>query len=164
MIRGLLILLLFLGGVALSEFYFKKFQALEGEKLVRSEVRDIEIKLYGEKGLEWVILGEKLFMEGSNLRIEKSVMLSGGYRIESEALLLNRKTRKGLLRGEVEITGEDLYLKTTDAYIDFGRSVAWGENRILLRRGGNIIRGRGFKIVFRPFRVTINEVESVHPS
>jgi len=164
MIKGLGILLLFLGGVTLSEFYFKKFQALEGEKFIRSEVRNIEIKLYGERGLEWIILGKTLFMEGSNLRIEKSVMLSGGYRIESDALLLNKHTKKGLLKGEVEITGEDLYLKTKDAYIDFTKSVAWGKKELLLKRGGNIIKGRGFKIVFRPFRVTINEVESVHPS
>ncbi len=164
MIKGFLIILLFLVGVGLSEIYVKEFQKLRNVSFVKSELKEVELKIYGEKGLEWKIYGEKLLSVGRRVEILKPLILTEGYRIISRKLLFNKANKKGILVGDTELFGKELYVKTRDAHIDFKRGTVKGRDRIFLRRKGNEIRGEGFTITFKPFKVIINEVESSHPA
>ncbi len=164
MIKGFLIVIIFLLGVGLSEIYVKEFQKLKNISLVKSELKGVELRIYGEKGLEWKIYGKKLLSVGKNVEIESPTILTEGYRIISQSLSFNKANKKGVLKGETELFGEDLYVKTKDANIDFNKGVVWGKERIFLKRKGNVVKGRGFTITFKPFKVIINEVESTHPA
>lgn len=164
MIKGLLIVLLFLIGAGISEIYVKEFRKLRNVSLVKSELKEVELRIYGEKGLEWRIYGKKLLSVGRNVEIESPTILTEGYRIISQALSFNKASKRGILRGETELFGEELYVRTRNANIDFNKGVVWGKERIFLRRKGNVVRGRGFTITFKPFKVIINEVESTHPA
>ncbi|NPA32321.1 MAG: LPS export ABC transporter periplasmic protein LptC [Aquificae bacterium] len=150
--------------VALSEAYLSVYERLREEKLTRSKLLRVVITLYGKRGAEWVIRGEELVYEGGKAVILRALVRGGEYTIRAKRLIFDRLSSRGLLEGDVEITGPDLYIKTERAFIDFKRNVAWGDGDVLVRRKGNLIRGRGFKIYFKPFRVILDEVKSVHPS
>ena len=164
MIKGLLIVFLFFAGVYLTEEYVKEFQKLKNVSLVKSELRGIELRIYGEKGLEWKIYGEKLLSIGKNVNIYKPTILTDGYTIKSQRLVFNKASKKGSLLGDTEVFGEDLYVKTKNASIDFNKGVVQGRERIFLKHKGSVVKGRGFTITFKPFKVIINEVESSHPT
>ncbi|HID65988.1 MAG TPA: hypothetical protein EYP32_03850 [Aquificaceae bacterium] len=162
MVKGVLLILLFVALAFLFEVYVKKYKAIENVKIVKSEVLEVLISLYGNKGTEWIVKGEKLFYQLSNLVIKDPEIKSGSYRILAGSLHLNKYSKKGILENGVEIFGPDLYLRTLNAYIDFEENTAWGYQELLLRRGGNLIKGKGFKIFFKPFKVIIDEVKSIH--
>ena len=164
MIKGILLIFFFLVGIVISEFYVREFQKLRNLSLVKSEVREIELRIYGKKGLEWKILGKKLFSFRGKVEIIKPIILTEGYKIISESLIFNRQEDTGFLKGNTELFGENLYVKTKDAFIDFKQGVVRGKEEIYLRRGENVVSGRGFTITFKPFKVIINEVESTHPA
>ncbi len=164
MAKGFLIVLFFLLGAGLSEIYVKEFQKLKNVSLVKSELKDIELRIYGDEGLEWKIYGEEFLSVGKEIEIKKPTILTEGYRIISQGMVFNKDSKKGVLKGETELFGEELYVKTQNANIDFNRGIVWGEEKVFLKRKGNIIKGRGFTITFKPFKVIINEVESIHPT
>jgi len=162
MVKGVLLILLFVTLAFLFEVYVKKYKAIENVKIVKSEVIKVLISLYGNRSTEWIVKGEKLFYQLSNVIIKNPEIKSGNYRILAESLSLNKYSKRGILEKGVEIFGPDLYLQTLKAYIDFKENTAWGHREIILRRGGNLIKGRGFKIFFKPFKVIIDEVKSIH--
>ncbi|AAC07890.1 LPS export ABC transporter periplasmic protein LptC [Aquifex aeolicus] len=162
MIRGFFLILLFLLLAFFSENYVRSLEKLKEEITVRSELKGVEIQLYGEKGLEWRIQGKTLTYADNQVVINEPVIRTQDYTITSEKLYMNKKTRKGRLEGNVEIRGPNLYLRTTNAYIDLVKNISWGYNELILRKDTNVIKGRGFKIFFKPFKVQINEVESIH--
>jgi len=162
MLKGFILISLFLVFVLISENYVRSLEKLKGEKTVRSELKDVEIFLYGERGLEWRIKGKSLTYVGSDVVINEPIISTNAYTITSKRFYMNKYTRKGRLEGTVEIRGPEFYLKTENAYIDLVKNTAWGYGNLILRKGTNVIKGRGFKIFFKPFKVHINEVESIH--
>jgi len=162
MIKGILLILAFLLFSLISESYVRSLEKLKGEREVKSELREVEIQLYGKKGLEWKIQGTTLTYVSSHVVVKNPVIRTENYTITSERLYMDRNSRRGRLEGKVEIRGPNLYLRTLNAYVDLVKNVAWGYERLILRKDSNVIRGRGFKIFFKPFKVHINEVESIH--
>ncbi|GAB6065909.1 LPS export ABC transporter periplasmic protein LptC [Aquifex pyrophilus] len=162
MLKGFLLIIFFLSGVLFSELYVKEYLSLEEYNLVRSKVEDVHIKVFTGEGKVWDVRGKELLYERGVAIVKKSVIRGGGYTIKAERLYLNRRKKKGKLEGNVEIFGEDMYLRTRTAYVDFKENRAWGYDEIILRKEKNVIRGKGFKISFKPFKVIIDEVKSIH--
>ncbi len=162
MLKGSFLILLFLLGVLFSEYYVRVYLSLEEYNLVRSNVENVLIKVFTDEGQIWNVKGKELIYEKGIAIIKRSVIQGGGYTIKAERLYLNRREKRGRLEGGVEIFGKDMYLRTTSAYVDFKKNEAWGYEDIILRKGKNVIRGKGFKISFKPFKVIIDEVKSIH--
>lgn len=160
MVRGFLIVLIFLLGVGISERYVRGFEKLESASFVKSELKGVELRIYGEKGLEWKVYGERLLSIEEKVEVEGPLILTEGYKVASEGLTFDRANKGGVLKGTAEVFGEELYVRTRDANIDFNRGVVWGKEEIFLKFKGNTVRGKGFTINFKPFKVIINEVES----
>ncbi len=161
-LKAFLIVISFLISVIIFHKYFKEISKVKSVSEVKSVVYGVEIRLYGQEKLEWIVEGKKLLLKGSNLKIEKPTIKTEGYLIKSEELFLNKFKKRGFLKGNVEIFGKDLYVRTDEAYIDFLKNKAWGNKKLVIRKEKNFVKGKGFEIHFKPFKMSINEVESIH--
>jgi len=155
---------LFVAAVALSELYVRSFLTLKTGGRLESVVYGVRMEVHGKEGLEWLVFGKEMRSLKDEVLLREAVLRTGPYTILSGELVLYRTRKKAELREGVEMFGPELYLKTEEALVDFNSSTVTGDGKLYLKRSSNEIRGRGFKIEFRPFRVTIYEVESLHPS
>ncbi len=128
----------------------------------RSIAKEVEIRVVGESGEEWSIEGKELLSLGRTVRLREVIMRSRGYTVEAEEVVVDRRKNEAVLKGDVEIRGEALFVKTDSAKVNFNRSLITGDGEVFLWRGTNYFEGRGFRVNLNPLRVIIARVKAKH--
>ncbi|MDQ7082090.1 MAG: hypothetical protein Q9N34_03215 [Aquificota bacterium] len=77
-------------------------------------------------------------------------------------VLIDRRKKTARLKGDVQIRGDALFVKTDSAHVDFNRDLITGEGGVSLWRGTNYFEGKGFEVRLRPLRVIIGGVRAKH--
>jgi len=67
-----------------------------------------------------------------------------------------------VLRGDVEIRGTALFVKTDSAVVDFNRNLLYGRGEVQVWRSTNYIEGKSFRAYLKPLRVIIEGVRTKH--
>ena len=129
----------------------------------KSIARDIRIKVFGEGGEEWKVEGRELVSFGKEIHLLGVLLRSAsGYVVKADSITLLKDKNRGELKGEVEIRGEALFVKTERAMIDFNRNLLWGDGKVMVWKESNYIEGRGFRAYLNPLRVIIGSVKTKH--
>ncbi len=127
-----------------------------------SIARQVGIKVVGEGGAEWSIEGRELFSLGRLVRLQSVFMWSRGYVVKADQVVIDRHTNTADLKGNVEIRGEALFVKTEEAKVNFLKDTITGGGDVFLWRGTNYVEGRGFRVRLKPLRVIIGSVRAKH--
>ncbi|MDQ7039091.1 MAG: hypothetical protein Q9N26_07875 [Aquificota bacterium] len=128
----------------------------------RSVATDVSIKVVSEKGEEWLVEGTELISLGREVRLRRVLMRSGAYTVVAREVLIDRRKKTARLKGDVQIRGDALFVKTDSAHVDFNRDLITGEGGVSLWRGTNYFEGKGFEVRLRPLRVIIGGVRAKH--
>lgn len=153
-------LLLVLSSLAYIEELRKESKVYVQEKSI---ARNISIKVFGKGGEEWEVKGRELISFGKELYL-LDVLLSSksGYKVRADSITFQREKNKGILKGNVEIRGEALFVRTDEAVVDFNKNLLSGKSYVQVWRGMNYIEGKGFKAYLKPLRVIIGRVRTKH--
>ncbi|RLJ69929.1 hypothetical protein BCF55_0188 [Hydrogenivirga caldilitoris] len=159
LLHGLFLVFSF-GAVAYVSF-------LEGTSKVQTQekslARDVSIRVFGEDGEEWRVQGRELVSFGPELSLLDVLLKSkGGYEVKANTITFQRDKNLGVLKGNVEIRGEALFVKTENAIIDFSKNLLYGEGEVLVWKESNFIEGKGFKAYLKPLKVIISDVRTKH--
>ena len=153
-------ILLSVGSLAYIEKLSREAKVFVREKSI---ARDISIKVFGEGGEEWKVEGRELVSFGREIHLLGVFLRSAsGYVVKADSITLFRDRNKGELKGDVEIRGEALFVKTERAMIDFNRNLLWGYGKVMVWRESNFIEGKGFKAYLKPLKVIIGDVKTKH--
>lgn len=129
----------------------------------KSIARGIHIKVFGKEGQEWDVKGRELVSLGKELNLLSALLKSSnGYTISADSVTLYRDRNISVLRGNVTIVGKELKVNTEEATVDFSKNLIFGDKPVIVRTGNTLIKGKGFKAYFRPFRVIISDVRTKH--
>jgi len=155
-----LFLLLVLSSLAYIDRLRKESKVYVQEKSI---ARNIRIKVFGEGGEEWKVQGRELVSFGRELYLLEVLLTSrSGYAIRADSISFQREKNRGILKGNVEIRGEALFVKTDEAVVDFNRNLIYGKGNVKVWKGTNYIEGRGFKAYLKPLKVIIGKVRTKH--
>ena len=129
----------------------------------KSIAQEISIKVFGEGGEEWKLEGRELVSFGEEVHL-LGVLLrsSSGYVVRADSITFFRNSNRGELKGGVEIRGEALFVKTERAFIDFNRNILYGNGEVMVWKGRNFVKGKGFRAYLNPLRVIIGKVKTKH--
>jgi hypothetical protein len=122
----------------------------------------VSIKVYGKRGVEWELRGEKLYSIGAQVIMDKLTISSEEYVISALKGNIDRISGIGSLEGRVQIRGQALLIKTDRAMIDLRLKKVWGDGRIQVWRYKNYVSGEGYEIYLSPLKVIIKKVKSRH--
>ncbi|SHK51456.1 LPS export ABC transporter periplasmic protein LptC [Thermocrinis minervae] len=139
------------------ESYSLQVQKLEEQEM--GYIENVQIKTYGNKGLEWTIEGEKLYLVQDILVFDKASLYSQDFVIKTQRAVLDRLSGQGTLIGEVEYHSKDTLMRTENAHIDLKEGKVWGDGEITIVEEGRTIKGRGYTINFRPLSVDLKKAE-----
>ncbi len=128
----------------------------------RSIASDVGIKVVSDKGVEWSVEGKELISFGKEVKLYGVLMRSRDYTVVAREVVIDRERKTALLKGNVQIRGEALFVKTDSARVDFNRDLITGRGEVQLWRGTNYFEGEGFEVRLRPLRVIIGGVRAKH--
>ncbi len=129
----------------------------------RSIAKDIYIRVFGEGGEEWKVSGKELISFGEEINLIGVVLQStSGYLVSSRLTTLSRNKNTAILEGSVLIEGNDIYVRTERAVVDFNKNTIYGDSDVEVRKGNNLFFGRSFRAYLKPFRVIIEKVKTKH--
>jgi len=156
------LLLLLLAGVS-----FTYIESLRGKSVVqvreRSIAKHVRISVFGEGGEEWKVEGRELVSFGQELILLIVEMRSvSGYVVKANSITFKRDRNRGLLKGDVEIRGTALFVKTESAVVDFNQNLLYGDSGVKVWRSTNYIEGSSFRAYLKPLRVIIEGVRTKH--
>ncbi len=123
---------------------------------------NIEIKVFGEKGMEWTVKGESLNIDEPVVFFKNPVLKLDGYTIKADFAEVDRIKKVGNMKGNIEIFGEDLYAKTSEIFIDMNKNIIKGDTDIIIRRADHDISGKGFTMHLKPFKAIIGEAYATY--
>ena len=153
-------LLLVIGSLTYIDVLKKRSKIYVQEKSI---ARNVKIKVFGKAGEEWNVYGRELVSLGKELYLLEVLLSSkSGYSVKADSISLERLRNKGVLKGDVEIRGEALFVKTEEATIDFNRNILSGKEEVKIWRGTNYVEGKGFKAYLKPLRIIIGNVRTRH--
>ena len=126
-----------------------------------SVVERISIKVYGEDGVEWNVVGRVLSLQGEQVYLDAPVFESSkGDKISARRSDLNRSTGIGTLEGDVELTSAEFYARVDKARVDLKKSIISDEGSIYVKKGENWISGEGYTIDLKGGKVIIKRVRA----
>jgi len=156
------LILLILSGVSLTyiDMLQQKSRIEVQEKSIAKHVR---ISVFGEGGEEWKVEGRELVSFGRELILLMVELRSvSGYVVRANSITFRRDRNTGVLRGDVEIRGTALFVKTDSAVVDFNRNLLYGRGEVQVWRSTNYIEGKSFRAYLKPLRVIIEGVRTKH--
>ncbi len=127
-----------------------------------NEAVNIEIKVFGENGMEWTVKGTSLNIEEPLVYFGKPILKLNGYTIKADYAEVNRIEKEGIMRGNITIRGENLMAEAEEVYLDMDKNLLTGNGFISIKRGNHTIKGKGFTMYLRPFRAIINEADALY--
>jgi hypothetical protein len=154
-----LFLIFSLGSLAYIEKIRNESSIITKEKSI---AKNVMLKVYGEGGREWDLIGEELISLGKEIKLREVTIRSGGYVIRSSRILFKKDRNTAELKGNVEIRGEALFVKTSYAFADFNRNLIRGNEPVQVWKQRNYIEGKGFTAFLNPLRVIIKEANAKH--
>ncbi len=162
--KAILLHLLF---VTLSVVYLAYVDFIQGKAKIevkeKAIAKGVGIKVFGERGQEWSVQGRELVSVGRGLYLLEVLLVSAeGFKVRADSITLDRLRNVGRLKGNVEIRGEALFVKTQEAQVDFKRGLLKGEGPVQVWKGTNYVEGKGFVAYLKPFRVIISRVRTRH--
>ncbi len=134
---------------------------LRKEKSINRAV-NIEIKVFGENGMEWTVRGKSINIEEPVVYFGKPVLKLDGYTIKAQFAEVDRINKVGYMKGNILIEGKDLKAVTEELHIDMKKNILEGEGIITIRRKNTTIRGKGFVMYLKPFKAIIKEADALH--
>ncbi len=161
------VLLLHIAFLLLAGAALLYIESLRERSVVRVEEKSIakhvRISVFGEGGEEWKVEGKELVSFGQELILLIVELRSvSGYVVKADAITFKRDRNRGTLKGDVEIRGTALFVKTDSAVVDFNQNLLYGSTDVRVWRSTNYVEGKSFKAYLRPFRVIIEKVRTKH--
>jgi len=148
----------------ISLAYIEKIR--EESKIISKEssiATNVSMKVYGEGGREWELMGEELLSFGQEIKMKRvRIRSESGYVIKAEDLTFRKDRNTAFLSGSVEIRGEALFVKTERAFADLNKSIVRGDREVKVWKGRNYIEGVGFTANLRPLKVIISGAKAKH--
>jgi len=120
----------------------------------------INIKVFGSKGIEWRIKGERARLENSLVLMEQVEFRSEDTLLVADKALVDRITGEGFLEGNVKLHTKEGMLGTERAEVKLKEGIAYGDGYIVLRDKNGVVEGVGWNLHVKPLKVIIKNAKA----
>ncbi|ADC89495.1 hypothetical protein Thal_0862 [Thermocrinis albus DSM 14484] len=147
-----------LAAIIWSESYVKHLMKHSVSKSdPRSELTKVQIKVFGDNGLEWTVEGHTLNLEGRVINILDARMYTQKEEITAEKVTLDRETGQGKAEGRLVVKVEDFVIEGSEAVFDLRKGTVQTEKKVLITEKDRRVEGEGCYVQLRPLRVIIKK-------
>ena len=143
----------------LANLWIGSYRVLPPKREEVGILEGINIKVFGGKGIEWHIKGERARLENSQVLMEQVEFLSEDTLLVADKALVDRITGEGFLEGNVNLYTREGTLGTERAEVKLKEGIAYGDGYIIFRNKNSVVEGVGWNLQVKPLKVIIKNAK-----